>query len=340
IEPTWPVIPEAVRAAVPSVSQYPTTRGLASLREAVAGYVKRRFGVEVDPDTQVIPTSGAKEAIFSAHLAFVSRDRGDAVGYPDPGYPVYARGAALAGADPVPVEADRSFMTTAESVPRHLWARLTMLWICTPSNPTGAVLSTGILQGLVDRCREHEVLLCSDECYLDLYGEDDHPAPSVLQLAGRGTKGVLSFLSLSKRSGMTGYRSGAVVGDPAAIERIFSLRTSTGTASPEFVQQGAVAAWSDDAHVEERRRVFSAKRALLREGLEKMGLSVVASRAGLYLWVEVRDDLEATDALAEVGVVVSPGSIFGSRGSGHLRLALVPDLETCRQALERMRRVL
>lgn len=338
VEPTWERIPEAVREAIPQVSQYPTTDGRADLRRAVSAYVRRRFGVAVDPDTQVMPTSGAKEAIFSSPLAFVDRSRGDAVGYPDPGYPVYARGAALAGAEAVAIEADGSFLTTAASVPDHLWERLTMLWVCTPSNPTGAVLPREALEELVARCRAHDVLLCSDECYIDLYEEE--PAPSILEVAGEGSPGVLSFLSLSKRSGMTGYRSGAVVGDPAAVRRMFHLRTSTGTASPDFVQQGAATAWSDDDHVGRRREVFAAKRKVLRGGLAEMGVEVSASEAGLYLWVGAEDDLAVTERLAEVGVVVSPGRIFGSRGENHLRLALVPDLETCRAALDRMRPVL
>lgn len=338
VEPTWDEIPAAVGAAIPRVSQYPTTTGLPALRRAIAGYVERRLGVEVHPDRHIIPTSGAKEAIFSTPLAFVDRDRSDVVAYPDPGYPVYARGAALAGAEAVAVTADGFFLTTAGSVPDELWPRLAILWVCTPSNPTGAVLSAQDLAGLVERCRAHDVLLCSDECYLDLY--EDEPAPSVLQVAGEGATGVLSFLSLSKRSGMTGYRSGAVVGDPEAIERIYRLRTSTGTASPEFVQQGAITAWSDDEHAADRRRVFSAKRRVLREGLEAMGVEVAASDAGLYLWVKVEDDVAATAALAEAGVVVAPGRIFGSRGAGYLRLALVPDLATCREALARMRPVL
>lgn len=338
VEPTWEAIPEAVRKAVPAVSQYPTTKGLPELRRAVAGYVRRRFGVEVDPAVQVIPTSGAKEAIFSTHLAFVDRSRGDAVGFPDPGYPVYARGATLAGAEAIPVAADDRFLTTADSIPDSVWPRLAMFWICTPSNPTGAVLTRQHLADLVDRCRRHDVLLCSDECYVDLY--QDKPAPSVLEVAGAESRGVLSFLSLSKRSGMTGFRSGAVVGDREAIERIYRLRTSTGTASPEFVQEGAIVAWSDDAHAAERRGIFSAKRRLMREGLVTMGVEVAASEAGLYLWVAVDDDLAVTAALAEVGVVVAPGRIFGSRGGGYLRLALVPDLDTCRQALARMKPVL
>lgn len=335
-EPTWEEIPEALRRHVPAASQYPTTNGLSELREAVAAYVWRRFGVGVDPATQVIPTSGAKEAIFSSALAFVDRDRGDLVGFPDPGYPVYARGAVLAGADAVPIPAGPGFETTVESVPASAWERMAMLWICTPSNPSGAVMDEEVLAGLVATARRHGVLVCSDECYVDLYAEGDDPPASVLQVAD-GAEGVLAYLSLSKRSGMTGYRSGAIVGDPAAIERIYRLRTSTGTASPEFVQWAAITAWKDDAHVAERRRVFDRKRQILREGLSSVGLEVVASRAGLYLWVEVEDDLVAADALADVGVFVSPGRIFGARGFGHLRLALVPDIATCARAVDLFR---
>lgn len=338
IEPTWEQIPATVAAAIPAVSQYPTTRGLPELRRAIAGYVRRRFDVDVDPDTQIIPTSGAKEAIFSSHLAFVDRERGDLVGFPDPGYPVYARGAALAGAEPRPMAAGDDFVVSAGQVAPGDLERMAMLWICTPSNPSGAVTSLGQLDELVSVCRSHEVLLCSDECYMDLY-EDDPPA-SVLQAAGPGSEGVLSFLSLSKRSGMTGYRSGAIVGDPEAIERIFRLRTSTGTASPEFVQHGAITAWDDDVHVAARRRVFTEKRRVLRSGLSDGGIEVVASGAGLYLWVKVDDDLAAASDLAGKGVVVSPGRIFGERGVGFLRLALVPDVDTCRRAAEIMVRVL
>lgn len=331
VEPTWPEIPAVVAGAVPSISQYPTTKGLPELRAAIASYVARRCGVEVDTATQVMPTSGSKEAIFSSALAFVDRGRRDVVGFPDPAYPVYARGAALAGAEAVAVDTSPGFVLTSDSVPTDLWPRLAMLWTCSPSNPTGSVASAAVQAALLDACREHQVWLCADECYLDLYEED--PPVSILSLAGSGAPGVLAFLSLSKRSGMTGYRSGAIVGDPVGIARLNSLRSSTGTASPEFIQAGAVAAWSDDEHVGERRRIFAEKRSILRAGLEDAGIGVVASRAGIYVWVAVDDDLEAAAALAEAGVVVSPGRIFGAAGRGFLRLALVPDVDGCRQAL-------
>jgi succinyldiaminopimelate transaminase len=337
-EPTWPLIRRSVTESVPAISQYPTTRGLPALRSAIAGYVQRRFGLTVDPDTQIMPTSGSKEAIFSSHLAFVDRLRDDLVGYPDPGYPVYERGAVLAGAEAVPIPADADFVVTAGSVPVQAWQRLVMLWICTPSNPTGAITGRSQMEELVAAAREADVLLCSDECYIDLY--ENEPPVSVLEVAGEGADGVLSYLSLSKRSGMTGYRSGAIVGDPGAIEQIHRLRTSTGTASPEFVQEGAVAAWGDDRHVADRRRVYAEKRRVLRSGLEQAGVEVAGSQAGLYVWVRVGDDVAVTGQLAARGVIVSPGRIFGRRGEGYLRLALVPDVDTCRRAVELIASVL
>jgi len=331
-EPTWEEIPAAVRRSVPVVSQYPTTKGTAALRQAIADYVERRMKVTVDPDTQVMPTSGSKEAIFSTALAFVDRDRGDVVAYPDPSYPVYRRGAAMAGARGVAVATDASFVLSSGLVPRDLWDDLALLWLCTPSNPTGSVTSRNQLDDLVDSARDHDVLLCSDECYLDLYEPGTEPPPSVLEVAGADSGGVLSYLSLSKRSGMTGYRSGAVVGDPAAIERLHRLRTSTGTASPEFVQAGAAVAWCDDDHVEGRRKAFSAKRAILRSVFDQRGMTVWGADAGLYLGIEVGDDLAVTERLAAAGVVVTPGRIFGSGGVGHIRLALVPTVEECDEA--------
>ncbi len=163
---------------------------------------------------------------------------------------------------------------------------------------------------------------------------------SVLEAAGSGAAGVLSYLSLSKRSGMTGYRSGAIVGDPEAIATLVSLRTSTGTAPPEFTQAAAAAAWADDGHVAERRAVFAAKRAVLRRAFERLGLEVVSSRAGLYLWVRVDDDVETAARLLGEGVVVSPGRTFGPGGEGHIRLALVPALDECDEAGEAVIRCL
>jgi aspartate/methionine/tyrosine aminotransferase len=280
----------------------------------------------------VIPTTGSKEAIFSTALAFVDRGRTDTVVWPTPGYPIYERGALLAGADPHAVRLSGDFILRAADIPDSIWQRAALVWTCTPHNPCGSVTSAADLAGLYEKAINSDSLLCSDECYADLY--DDEPPASVLQVAGEGSRGVLSYLSLSKRSGMTGYRCGAVVGDAEAIAALVSLRSSTGTAPPEFTQAAATVAWSDDDHAASRREIFRQKRAVLRKAFEGLGMPVVASEAGLYLWIEVGDDLEVAGRLLDGGVVVSPGRIFGDGGEGYLRLALVPTLDECDEAVE------
>jgi succinyldiaminopimelate transaminase len=341
-EPTPPFIPEALRRAVPEVSQYPTAAGLFELRGAVAGYVRRRFGTEIDPDMQVIPTSGAKEAIFTTPFAFVDRDAGDVVVYPSPGYPVYERGSLFAGAAVHPVVLDGDFVFRASDVSDDVWDSARLVWTCTPHNPSGAVTSADDLAGLYERSREAGALFLSDECYSDVYEDDVYPGgpASVLQVAGPDLRGALAYLSLSKRSGMTGYRSGAIVGDAEAIGALRSLRSTTGTASPEFIQSAAVVAWGDDGHAAERRAIFTEKRRILRRAFDDLGYGTVASTAGLYLWIEVDDDIATTDLLLEHGVVVSPGRFFGRGGEGYLRLALVPTVEACAEAADLLRSVL
>ena len=341
-EPTPAFIRGALEQAIPEVSQYPTAAGLTDLRKAIAGYVERRFGVVVDPATQVVPTSGAKEAIFSTPFAFVDRAADDVVVYATPGYPIYERGARFAGAAVHPVVLDGDFVLRVEDVPDAVWDRARLVWICTPHNPAGSVTDAAELSALYARCREVGALLLSDECYADTYEDAVYPGgpPSVLQFAAEGSAGALSYLSTSKRSGMTGYRSGAIVGDADAIAALKALRSTTGTASPEFVQAAAVAAWGDDEHAAARRRIFTEKRRILRGAFSDLGFPVVASQAGLYLWVRVGDDLAVTDRLLEMGVVVSPGRFFGAGGEGYIRLALVPTLDECTDAADVLRDVL
>ncbi len=331
-EPTPAFIREALMDAVPVVSQYPTTRGLDELRRAIAGYLERRFGVAVDPVTQIIPTTGSKEAIFHTPFAFVEPGSGRSVVFGTPGYPVYERGALLAGARLDPITLTGDFVLRASDIDDATWARARLVWSCSPHNPTGAVTSLDELAGLLERSREHNALFLSDECYVDLY--DDDPPGSVLQVAGPDLTGTLAFYSCSKRSGMTGYRSGAIIGDADAIAALVALRSSAGVAPAEFVQAAAIAAWSDDAHAKERRAIFAAKRTVLREAFSQLGLPVVASTAALYLWVAVADDLAVASRLLERGVVVSPGRAFGGGGEGYIRLALVPTLEECEQAVD------
>jgi aspartate/methionine/tyrosine aminotransferase len=217
----------------------------------------------------------------------------------------------------------------------ELLGRTAIAWLGYPHNPTGATVDAAYLRDQLDVARAHDILLCADECYQELWF--DTPAPSLLEVAGTGAKGVLAVLSLSKRSGMTGYRSGAIVGDADLIARLRVLREDTGTASPDFVQAAAQAAWSDDDHVVERRGVFAAKREAVLAGLRALELTWSGSQATFYVWVRVPDgdDLRYATGLLDAGLVVTPGRAFGIGGEGWIRLALVPDLNGCREAMDR-----
>jgi succinyldiaminopimelate transaminase len=331
-EPTPRFIRDALTASVPAISQYPTTIGLAELRGAIADYLQRRFDVVVDPATQIIPTTGSKEGIFHTPFAFVEPGAGHGVVYGTPGYPVYERGALFAGARLDPIHLSGDFVLRSSDISDEIWDRARLVWSCSPHNPTGSVTSVAELTDLLERSRAEGALFLSDECYVDVYEGD--PPGSVLQVAGSDLAGTLAFYSCSKRSGMTGYRSGAIIGDAEAIAALVSLRSSAGVAPAEFVQAAAVAAWSDDEHAAERRAIFTAKRAVLRRAFDRLGLPVVASTAALYLWVAVDDDLAVTGRLLERGVVVSAGRAFGPGGEGYIRLALVPTLEECEHAVD------
>jgi LL-diaminopimelate aminotransferase len=337
-EPTDASIRQALIDGVPKVSQYPSAMGTKELREAFCGFVRRRHGLELDPDAEVLPAAGSKEAIFHAPLAFLhpSHER-RGVAYGTPGYPVYERGALFAGGEPLPVELrkeDRFLLPTGVLDP----AKTRVLWINYPHNPTGATATYPYLEEVASFCREHDILLFSDECYNDVYS--GIPPPSILEVT---KERALAFVSLSKRSGMTGYRSAMMAGDPELITALKKLRPSIGAASPTFVQKAATAAWQDDAHVEHRNRVFAEKRALFVDFFESSGLRWTPTNAGLYLWIEVPDGYGGDDEayalrLLEEGILVAPGSSFGPGGEGYFRVALVPALEECEEAIARWER--
>jgi LL-diaminopimelate aminotransferase len=331
-EPTDPKIRRALVDGVPEVSQYPSTPGKSELRKAFAGWMERRHGVALDPETEVLPATGSKEAIFHAPLAFVhpSHERRGIV-YGTPGYPVYERGCLFAGGEPAPVrlKAEDGFRLGMEEIDP---GRVRALWINHPHNPTGATASYDYLEKVAAFCREHDVLLFSDECYNDLYSGE--PPPSILEITRERT---LAFCSLSKRSGMTGYRTAMMAGDAELIAALKKLRPSIGVATQSFVQDAAIAAWNDDEHVEERRRIFGEKRELFKDFFERVGLEYLPTDASFYLWVSVPggDDEAYALSLLEDGIIVAPGRSFGPGGEGHLRVALVPGLDDCRRAIER-----
>ncbi|MSQ03417.1 MAG: aminotransferase class I/II-fold pyridoxal phosphate-dependent enzyme [Myxococcales bacterium] len=334
-EPTPPFIRARVAPAIADNCRYPTVLGGKDVREAFAGWAERRFGVALDPATQLLPSSGSKEAVFHLPLLVVDPDAPDrAVVFPDPGYSVYYRGALLAGGEPVPQRLDGDFRQRPWDLPKALLRRTRLLWINSPHNPSGAVLSRDNLRRTWELCREYDILLASDECYADTWF--DQPPPSILEVADEG---VIAIFSLSKRSGMTGYRTGMIAGDAQWMGRLRELRTNPGLAPQDFVNAAATVAWADDDHAEERRQLFRAKRDLLVRFLTGHGLQIIASEASFYLWVRAPDGHTGqsyAERLLDAGILTNPGSAFAVTDAGdpYIRLALVPDLETCRAACQ------
>lgn len=338
-EPTPAFIKDALRGAVPEVSQYPSAFGSPALRKAAAAYLQRRFGVSVDPETQVLACAGAKEAIFHLPLAFSGADpRRRKVIIPDPGYPTYEVGARFAGLEPVlvPLTAKRRFLLDPEDVAEDVLRETLLFWVSYPHNPTGAVAPRDYLRRVGDFAKKYGFIVCSDECYADIYF--GAPPASMLELH---VENVVAIHSCSKRSGMTGYRSGFMAGDPDLIAGLRSLRSHPGLGSPEFIGPAAAAAWGEDAHAAERREIFRQKRDRFLRFFAEHGLEADASEATLYLWVKVpAGETSGSYArrLLEEGIVVAPGTAFGA-GEGYIRVSLVPTLAECEDAVRAWARV-
>jgi succinyldiaminopimelate transaminase len=341
-EETDPMIRRALVESLEPLSSYPLAEGLPELREAVAGWCRRRFGVDLDPDTEIIPTYGSKEAIFHLAQVVLDRDRDKRlVLTTEPGYPVYDRGALFAGAEveQVPLLEQNGFLPDLDAIGADTWRRTAIFWINYPNNPTGAVAPLAFLEQLAPLAAEHDFLLAADEAYTELWF--DQPPRSALEVRDRGN--VVVFQTLSKRSSMTGYRSGFVAAFPELIAALRQYRPTVGTAPQEFVQRASIVAWSDEEHVERTRARYRRKRELLVPVLERKGIRVAGSAATMYLWLQVPNG-ETSDELAERllehGVVVSPGTFFGPSGNGYWRLALVPTEEECARAAAILERVL
>jgi acetylornithine aminotransferase len=341
-EETDPLIRRALVESVEPLSSYPLAEGLPELREAAAAWCERRFGVELDPESEVIPTYGSKEAIF--HLAQVVIDRGsekNLVLSTEPGYPVYDRGALFAGAEveQLPLLGANEFLPDLDAIDEGTWSRTAIFWINYPNNPTGAVAPLAFLEGLGSLAAEHDFLLAADEAYTELWF--DEPPHSALEASDRSRVAV--FQTLSKRSSMTGYRSGFVAGSTELISALRQYRPTVGTAPQEFVQRASVVAWNDEEHVERTREIYRRKRDVLLPALRGRGIRVAGSAATMYLWLEVPDgerSEELAERLLEHGLIVSPGTFFGSSGEGYWRLALVPTEAECERAAEILERVL
>ena len=333
IEPTPAFIRQALIDALDPVSQYPTIVGQRRLRQAIAGWAKRRLSVDLDPDTQILPAAGSKEAIFHLPLALAADERRRRIVYPSPSYPVYDGSARYTGhvPHPVPLSERNGYRLELADLGQDILDQTRIAWINYPHNPTGASVDLDYLRRQVEVARANDILLCADDCYLDIYFTDA-PPPGILQITQTG---VLSFGSLSKRSGMTGYRSGYIAGDADVIRALKRARPNFGVGSQDFVQAAATLAWTDDTHVAERRAIFRAKRDRLAAYLSSHGYEVSGSQGAIYLWVKVpTGNPEVFFAkLLEHGIVASPGESFGAGGEGYFRLALVPSLEQIERAI-------
>ena len=325
VDPVPGLVQDALRAAA-NAPGYPATHGTRALREAAAGWLARRHGVTVEPDT-VLPLIGTKEFIASLP-ALLGCGPGDVVVYPELAYPTYDIGARLAGA--------RGLASDGLTALGPEGARL--VWVNSPSNPTGRVLPAEHLAKMVHWARERGTVLASDECYIGL-GWDTEPV-SVLHPAvcGGSFEGLLAVHSVSKRSNLAGYRAGFVTGDPALVAQLLEIRKHAGMMMPAPIQAAMTAALADDGHAERQRSVYAARRDQLRVALEKAGWAITHSEAGLYLWASRpgHDCWSSVDLLAGAGILVAPGEFYGPAGTQHIRVALTATDERVAAAARRL----
>lgn len=341
VDPTPTLLQDALREAADAPG-YPQTWGTPDLREAIAAWFARRRGTPgLDPDG-VLPTVGSKELV--AWLpTLLGLGPGDVVGFPTVAYPTYDVGARLAGATPFAADATTAFgPTTPSSAPR-------LLWLNSPSNPTGKVLGVDHLRKVVEWARERGVVVASDECYAELDWRDEAErgdtyaalptTPSLLdpRVNGGSHEGLLAVYSASKQSNLAGYRAAFVAGDPRLVGELLEVRKHAGMIVPWPVQRALLAAVGDDAHVTEQRERYRARRARLRPALEAFGLRVDESDAGLYLWASADEPCRTTvDRLAERGILVAPGDFYGPAGARHVRVALTATDERVAAATARL----
>lgn len=344
--PTPELIRRAGQAAIDAnaTSGYPSYIGSERFRRACAEWVGRRFGVEVDPAVHVSSTVGSKEACFHLPLAFT--DPGGVVISPNPGYPPYRRGAAFAGAESwtYPLRAENAFLPDLDAIPGDIRERASVLWLNYPNSPTGALAPLSFYEEAAAFCREHDLLLASDEAYSEIWLGDERPV-SALQA---GLENVLAVFSMSKRSAMTGWRSGYVVGDEAAVAAFRKLKTNIDSGTPDFVQDASIAALADEDHPEEMRAEYRRKRDILADAFDAMGLDGARPESTLYLWQRVPEGMSSVEFAKRlldpaVAVVVTPGTWLSSPsedgvdpGEGFVRLALVPSVADCEDAARRL----
>ncbi len=346
--PTPGIVRERGRSAIDehATSGYPSYVGSVSFRTACAEWISRRFGVKLDPSTHVSATIGSKEAVFHLPLAFV--DPGDVVLSPNPGYPPYTRGTLFAGGVNVTyaLRPESGFLPDLGAIPDSVLAKTKMLWICYPNSPTGAVAPLSFLREAAEFCRKRGILLVSDEAYSEMYFTPEAPH-SALEA---GLENVLAVFSMSKRSNMTGWRIGFVAGDPDAVALFKKIKTNIDSGTPSFIQDAAVTALGDEAHVKLMRDEYRTKRDVVCGAFRKLGLPDCTPASTMYVWQEGPRGMSAVEfarrlLAPEIAIVATPGTWLSAPqdgvdpGEGRVRLALVPTPEECEEAARRISRL-
>ena len=335
-----PIIDALCGAARDPVNhRYPESEGLPELRAAIAGWYSRRFGVELNPDAEVVPLIGSKEGI--AHIPLAVIDPGDVVLVPDPGYPVYTSGAVFAGGEVfyLPLSRSRGFLPDLGAVPTDVARRARLLWLNYPNNPTGATADEDFFREVIEFARQFDVIVCHDAAYSEV-AFDGYRPPSFLQLEGAREVGV-EFHSLSKTYNMTGWRVGMAVGNPDIIQALTRVKTNFDSGIPQAIQRAAIAALQGpDGWVEARNRVYRRRRDLAVEALRAAGFDVRPPQATFYLWVPTPDGQPSIDfalrLLEATAVVVTPGVGFGPGGEGYFRISLTTPDDRLEEALRRL----
>jgi len=347
--PTPEFIKHTLSSSLSGLAQYPGTAGDPHLRDAFRKWLQTRYGLMgVDANTQMLPVNGSREALFAFAQTVIDPTRKPVVVCPNPFYQIYEGAALLAGAEPyyAPSDPARNFAVDWESVPLEVWARTQLLFVCSPGNPTGAVMPLSEWEKLFALSDRHGFVIASDECYSEIYFTGEPPLGGMQAAAKLGRadfKNLISFTSLSKRSNVPGMRSGFVAGDSALIKPFLLYRTYHGSAMSPVIQQASIAAWGDEQHVIENRALYRHKFAQVTPMFSQV-LDVKLPDAGFYLWAGVAgSDIEfARDLLAQYNVTVLPGSYLAREsgganpGAGRIRMALVAETAECVEAAQRI----
>ena len=343
------LITDALTANQSGLSSYPATAGEPAFRAAAAGWLQRRYGVDVNPATQVLPVNGTREALFALTQTLVDPSQpGAFVLCPNPFYQIYEGAVLLAGAQPyfVPSDPAKNFAVDWDSVPPEVWATTQMMFVCSPGNPTGAVMPLDEWKKLFDLSDRYGFVIASDECYSEIYFRDEPPLggmEAAVKLGRADFKNLISLTSLSKRSNVPGMRSGFVAGDAALMKQFLLYRTYHGSAMSTVVQAASIAAWGDEEHVIDNRNLYRSKFAQVTPILAEV-LDVALPDAAFYLWAGVKgSDVDfARDLYANYNVTVLPGSYLAREaqgfnpGAGRIRMALVAETAECVEAAQRI----